>query len=800
MKKYKSKIITLLLAAALGSAVFGGVLMLDGGKASAAATATPSRIFTAENSASVKADETTTTELAFVFPEGGSVSFKRDLALKWYKAKGEAQYLSMKFAFKDTNFKTLTLTFETAPAAANKDKKSVNKILFENTDGKITAKVNDGEAKEISDPTSKDIALAFSEKDGSNSAEEGQFFVTLNGETIGMFEDVGADFAEYFSASATTPMVPFAFKAEMPDGAEGDAAKSTLIFKELNGQTFELDADQKITDNAKPVLVVNERVASFTLGTPFSLDYEVIDVIDTSVTKTMEYYQYAPKDFAVAEGEEKAKGAEYKTLSTSTYFFDTDVYKTKRMEYISVRFKLTDDTFTSDEDAAVYELAWYATESFKPETDSEIDYIKADRNAVGPHYTCITNDDEAKESTLDEENEVYKSYQEAVTEAAKKVYAGSNSYIYLPAPIKLIQDDDTNYKNLKYSIYYKTQSSDSASSSTSLSYDNLKLTVSSVGMYEFKILATDKAGNPMKYYLDKYKTKVTGDNIWDIEAIPSFTFSVSNNGISVEEPKNAEADTGYIDVSYNLSDFTVLGLSGYKSEYGLYFFDVAAFQKKYKITTFTVNELASVSFESLKEEADLSQVKGDDYVGYYAALYAKLLSERLGIELNAEDLLKPDGENDAILRKIEEFDSTIDEDKHPDAWKNSDNDYQWYSSSKSFKPQAEGSYLMFAVFTDSQLFGEKAAAYKAINVEAPRDIIAGETEWLKNNIASVILFSVAAVMLIIVIILLVVKPSDETLEDVEDGKGKKSKKNNKDRKDKKSKAAEELDELDKPKK
>lgn len=192
--------------------------------------------------------------------------------------------------------------------------------------------------------------------------------------------------------------------------------------------------------------------------------------------------------------------------------------------------------------------------------------------------------------------------------------------------------------------------------------------------------------------------------------------------------------------------------------------------------------------------------KGDDYVGYYAALYAKLLSERLGIELNAEDLLKPDGENDAILRKIEEFDSTIDEDKHPDDWKNSDNDYQWYSSSKSFKPQAEGSYLMFAVFTDSQLFGEKAAAYKAINVEAPRDIIAGETEWLKNNIASVILFSIAAVMLIIVIILLVVKPSDETLEDVEDGKGKKSKKNNKDRKDKKSKAAEGLDELDKPKK
>ena len=39
---------------------------------------------------------------------------------------------------------------------------------------------------------------------------------------------------------------------------------------------------------------------------------------------------------------------------------------------------------------------------------------------------------------------------------------------------------------------------------------------------------------------------------------------------------------------------------------------------------------------------------------------------------------------------------------------------------------------------------------------------------MKNNIASVILFSVAAVMLIAIVVLSLVKPSDETLEDLDE--------------------------------
>ena len=66
--------------------------------------------------------------------------------------------------------------------------------------------------------------------------------------------------------------------------------------------------------------------------------------------------------------------------------------------------------------------------------------------------------------------------------------------------------------------------------------------------------------------------------------------------------------------------------------------------------------------------------------------------------------------------------------------------------------------------------------YKSIAVTDKEDINPGESEWLKKNLVSVILFSIAGVMLILIIVLLFVKPSDETLEDVGEEKTAKSKK------------------------
>ena len=58
-----------------------------------------------------------------------------------------------------------------------------------------------------------------------------------------------------------------------------------------------------------------------------------------------------------------------------------------------------------------------------------------------------------------------------VEEAAADVNAGSNSYFYLPSLRGLIADDDTGYANLQFTIYYKTSSSSSASTSSDLDAD-----------------------------------------------------------------------------------------------------------------------------------------------------------------------------------------------------------------------------------------------------------------------------------------------------------------------------------------
>ena len=45
--------------------------------------------------------------VAFTLGNDQDMRMKRDLAFKWYEAKGEAKYLTIKFAFKELNFTSL---------------------------------------------------------------------------------------------------------------------------------------------------------------------------------------------------------------------------------------------------------------------------------------------------------------------------------------------------------------------------------------------------------------------------------------------------------------------------------------------------------------------------------------------------------------------------------------------------------------------------------------------------------------------------------------------------------------------
>ncbi len=732
--------------------------------------------------------------LRFTFGNGQSAYLKRDLALKWFEEAGAAKYLNMQFSFKDLEFSSITLKMESASSVVTEEDKAVNKVTFSHDSGRLYASVNDGAKTELS---GLDMNLAL-----TAAADDtfGSFDVTVNGVTVGSFTNIGANFADY----ALNKTLPLTITAETAEDKT-----TSLLFKELNGQKFDNIVEDLITDTAAPVLVVNEEISSFQYGTAFNLSYEKIDVLkDSSLTETKNYYQFNPADEAASYDQ---------TLSTSTYFMDTvyytdgvNVYKEQDTsgaltatsvllnydkEYVSVKFNLGDGVNNKD-----YYLSWYAnaTEAKAVKDGVFIDYIIVDRNTEGAQYSGFVADstdntnkyaqngvigDEAAQAAAKQAfEEAIANYQVLLEEVASTTKASSSSSINLPALDWLIKDNG-GYSGLRFTISYKMPSGDSNKTASSLLYNGLKFTTSEEGLYEFKVFANDVAGNTMKYYLDGELVDVSTSNIWEIEEIPSFTFTIADLPISVKE---ASTDTDkkvekILDTTYTLSGITVEGTSDEKSDYALYRFDESKYGQ-----AISESALLAITYEELTATANVfvSDVgEGKTYANYFD-LYVQVYATKLATALKGADPTADEVKaiKDCFVR-IDEYNAEITEENDNAAWE-AYNKYNWNPTSKSFKTVEEGNFFIFADFWEDYLPTQRATAFKLIVVESKADVIKGESQfstWVKNNIVSVILFGVAGLMLIAIVILLLVHPTDETLEDIdEQAKEKKSKKGKKD--------------------
>lgn len=718
MKKYKHRLLTLLSVLAIGAGAVSVASATNSLHADAEETSySVSSVLTAADSASVASDTYKDKSYAVMtFRNGSSVSYKQDLAYKWFTDKG-VNYFSAEIALSSTSFKTFTVKFESAENSKSKDGKMVNEIVFASNNGGVTVSANGGD--QIAVDVSSSVKISFA--NDVNSAS-GEYDVLVNGAYVGCFENIGGYFAEY---SATT-ITPITFSAILDD-TNVDASFNVFLLN-LNGQSFSVNSDGKIVDDATPVLVVNQDIKSFNLGSAFSLSFECIDVLDTTVSRTMEYYQY-----------EEGKSAEYKTLTTATYFFETGTSDKYNKEFVSIKFTLNDDDTSH---STVYDLSWYADKNDVNVFDG-VGYIPVTIDTNGPSYTCVVNDTDKKESTLDENSEAYLSYIETVKEVSEGINAGSGNYFYLPSLEDLVEDDETTYSGLSFDIYYKTQSSSTSNSNTDKAYDDLEIEVSTAGIYSFRVVVSDASGNPMKVYYNGRWVAVTSSNVWDIDAVPEFTFTVYNRGVSIGKSENESI--GFVNQSYSFTDFEITALSGYSSVYSLYYFDGA---------------YSKLSYEELIEMAN----------------------EEAGLD---KYLTLTDGMH---LRKIEVFDSSIDEDEDEAKWDKSDNAYYWYGSGDSFKPQEQGFYVLRVEVVDSELWGDKVVAYKIVEVESEQDVMPGETYWLRDNYITVIFAGIAVLALIGIVIILVIKPKDENIEDIEvteiggeaavkSKKAKKSKKN-----------------------
>ena len=798
MKQQKTKILTLTLASVLGAAALCGGTLVAAAADETETTRTPytytvSQVFGTTNASLVV--ENTENVGVSIANEGSFTLSQRDLAWKWFTGANKVDYLHFTLAFADLNFSEVVVTLETEMALANDDNKAINTITFTQEGGEVYAAINKKEGDAIGvkvavapDADGERPFIISLNQDGTLSSEYNVVLTDKDGAItqLGKFTNVGASYGEFASSSATTPLTPFKVTAKVPD-ADNDSEtteKSVVKVVDINGQSFKLNADKKIEDTAAPVLVVNNEIATLSFGSVFSVDYDCVDVLDKDVTKTIEYAQYNPTVLDEA--------MEYRTLTSTLYFTPTpykDVDGTMKTvysnveefgvdtdgdgkgdiaaEYVSIVITLSDEYFKGDYKTA-YDLSWYAANSVKVGS-SEKDYIILDENKQGATYTFLDAKG-GKNETNANADRVTK-YQTAVDKAAAGLKASSKTNFYLPGLSDLIEDDG-GYANLSFTISYKSTNSSSASTRTSVSASNLYFPVAKSGTYRFKVFAVDKAGNAMKYYDEDGKlVDVSTGNIWNIEEIPYFEFTIAQPALSVEEQSGKSANRkGSVAIGNVFSDFSPNVLadnpSDVKTEAKLYRVDLDRFNTLFPGKNLSQANLASITYKEIAEAAKKAGNTAKDVDDYFK-IYAGLLAEV--VHVTVEELLEAN-----VFVEILPYNDKIDAELDPEEY-NKNNVYEWNAEDQSFKPLNETDvYFIIAVYTDELISSSKACGYMVVGIEQKNDVLPGESDWLKNNLASVILFSIAGVMLILIVVLLFIKPSDETLEDV-DSKAKEKK-------------------------
>ena len=806
MKYKKIKAISLTLASALVSAGLGGALLAKNVTADEAAKYSLSDLFVDTNASidakTVGTDSVTTFTLKEAANNDGKVQMKNSLALKWFAEEGEEnakvvteKYFTTTFALSDLGASTVSFTMQAQSAWAVKDSRSENTVKFAKvSDTELSVSVNGDTATTIAYITGAKLTLSF-----GAGTEDGQFKVFVNNTEVGAFNNIGANFAEY----TVGKQYPFAFSADIPAPAAGATAQDVLVYLyDINGQQFNALEDAKVVDNAAPVLVVNEDINSFLLGAAFSLDYTVIDVLKTkNLTKDLEYYQYNPNVLATDEAYEK-----FKDLSTAVYFLETTAYvkndeyvakgtegatKTtvfayeeeknpgQGAEYVSIKLNAGDGSKYAD-----YNLAWYAKAEAK-ETKGNLTYIKVNKSATGATYKVLEDVNTVTENTQTANYaDLCDNYNTQLQNVADKTAIGQQ--FKFPSMAWLFEDDN-GYRNLKFTVAYKTESGKTSTVPGLLS-NGVQFEIEEEGMYQVRVFAVDKAGNAMKYYdEDGELVDVTTSNVWDIENLPTFTFTINNQPLTVKDPTSATSrrETKTLDQTYTLPSFTIEGAKDVNKAYKLYKVDLTKYVTseagKASGKILSRSDLWAVSYEELKNNVDLTKVNDEKYNGDYFELYLWAYATELAnvIDATTEEDIKAIRD---CFTVIEEYNSRITEENDKDAW-NTSNKYKWNADTQTFETVAEGEYLIMADFADQELpLRDRAAAYKVIVVDSKADVIEGSSDWLKNNLVSVILFSFAGVCLIALIVLLLVKPSGETLEDIDEQAAKKSNKSDKEEK------------------
>lgn len=754
-------------------------------------------------------DEETHAYTMFKVGKGQTVEYRQNLAYSWRTSDADAVTFSMEIGFANTDFERYVIKFQSQQYLLSEDKVTENFIVF--TPDTVGNTLEMSVVQELEDDTELNNPVASFAKGEHIKISFGEFndgeyplHINDGAKAVASFKNVYEPFATYVS-SGDKAVTPLTFSATFVEGQNDNTAN--MVLYDINGQSFELKNSSKaedgttvyeteIVDNTAPVICFTKTPSYLIDGDSINLNYKVIDVIGTSTRATAYYYiltgeQYAATDFNYnkhdysGEGEsaddnpfiEISSGSSIRIIRDEKTFIPKDMINDNVYGLVKLYYKIADRSGSTAQSDIVF-VDWYAKDDavvdikdIKGSGDSS-KFLKLIDDEHKPGLTYAQKDDllatgsgdpvlEAYKQSVKEFQSAYQKKINAAIEALRdedgnvvgKLFAGTDSKFYLPSFENLtnelgesidfdLADTDEYFtdRDYKYSIYYKAKTSSSA---TSLDANALSISLSEADVnYRFTLFITDTFGNDMRYPTlvdgEIVWETISKDDVWDedfAELLPYFEFHVSYKEATATPPETLSV--AYVNTSYSGVSFSIKGVSGtYSTKYDLYVVDKNALNQQ------------------LGETLDYETFKG-----------------------RIEELFTQ-SQTRKFFTTVKPVSSLLETDENYELFK----DLNWNATSITFTPRSVEDFYVVRLKLEDNNSKQTVYKYTAVAASVETTSLKGESDWVENNLVSVILFSVAGLFLVALVVLLVVKPKDKGdidavyAEEIEKKNAKKDKK------------------------